>query len=160
MVCVVLSRTGLAGSGEVGTDSVRSRSWAKVIAQILTVSLGGEGPGSARPVALLKSHSKARQMLSLLSHPCLSWVGAHCSPEPPQTPGVGDQREAHWGPGFRDQGPKPSVASWGWPLRTPQARQRAGIKAPWGPAGGWPGRQQLLARLQELLAGRALHYSH
>ena len=33
MVCVVLSRTGLAGSGEVGTDSVRSRSWAKFIAQ-------------------------------------------------------------------------------------------------------------------------------
>ena len=50
----------------------RSQSWAKVIAQILTVSLGGEGPGSERPVALLKSHSKARQMLSLLSHPCLS----------------------------------------------------------------------------------------
>jgi len=62
----------VGGGGEVGTGSPRSQSWAKVIAQILTVSLGGEGPGSERPVALLKSHSKARQMLSLLSHPCLS----------------------------------------------------------------------------------------
>lgn len=61
------------GGGSLAlADSARSQSWAKVIAQILTVSLGGEGTGSERPVALLKSHSKARQMLSLLSHPCLS----------------------------------------------------------------------------------------
>lgn len=57
MACVVLSSPGFGGVAP--TASTGSRSWAKVIAQILAVSLGGEGPSSERPAASPKAQSKA-----------------------------------------------------------------------------------------------------